>query len=333
MSTLGEHVREFAGLPVRSYDPEEGIVEPAKFAQRVGRSFDYGDAIGEVAFQAQLDQFLADPQVGRVVSLVIGPWWDDSEDVELKSDGVVAKLVSGRDRLTSLRAIFLGDIVSEEQEITWIKQSDVTPLLEAFPAMEQLRVRGSGSLYGEREEPCLVFRPLEHAALRSLIFEAGCLPAAVSQAVAACRLPKLEHLELWLGDSWSSDCSYSGDTTVADLAPIFSGESFPALKSLALRNTRLSDEIAAALAEAPILRRLDTLDLSLGTLGNSGVLALLQGGALSSLKRLDIHHHYVSDEVLDGLKALSIELDASDQREADDDDEDDAGDRYIAYGE
>jgi hypothetical protein len=58
---------------------------------------------------------------------------------------------------------------------------------------------------------------------------------------------------------------------------------------------------------------------------------------------LDIHHHYVSEEVLDGLKDLSLQLDASDRKQAEDDDygfgdededdEDDYGNRYIALGE
>src|SRR3954447_26335336 len=63
------------------------------------------------------------------------------------------------------------------------------------------------------------------------------------------------------------------------------------------------------------------LSYTRGPWGDEGALALLRGGSLTGLRRLDIHHHYVSDEVLDGLKALGIDLDADDRKEAEDDDD------------
>jgi hypothetical protein len=35
--------------------------------------------------------------------------------------------------MTGLRALFLGDIVSEEAEISWIGQTDVTPAAAGVP--------------------------------------------------------------------------------------------------------------------------------------------------------------------------------------------------------
>ena len=98
-----------------------------------------------------------------------------------------------------------------------------------------------------------------------------------------------------------------------------------------MRNCDFADALAAALAEAPILRRIDTLDLSLGTLGDEGALALIRGGSLGGLKRLDIHHHYVTDEVLDGLMASGVELNADDRQEAESYDGESY--RYVAVGE
>lgn len=309
-----EHAERFAGLPVRDYSADEGIVDPIGSAQRL--SVDYDAAEGGETLAGLLDRFLADPAAGQVRALVVGAWesvFDSAND----SAPIVAALAAARDRLTGLKALFLGDITSDEAEISWISQSDVTPLLEAYPALEHLQVRGGNGL---------ALGPIRHEGLRTLVIESGGLPASVVQSVGASDFPNLEHLELWLGTD-----NYGGDATVEDLAPILSGERLPRLKYLGLRDSQIADRVAAALAEAPILRRIEVLDLSLGTLGDDGALALMSGGALAGLKRLDIHHHYVSDEVLDGLQALGVELDASDQEEPDEDEDGDY--RYVAVGE
>ena len=43
------------------------------------------------------------------------------------------------DRLPALEALFLGDITFEQQEISWIQQSDISPLFLAFPRLRVLR--------------------------------------------------------------------------------------------------------------------------------------------------------------------------------------------------
>src|SRR5213078_4159611 len=48
----------------------------------------------------------------------------------------------------------------------------------------------------------------------------------------------------------------------------------------------------------PILSRLDSLDLSLGTLNDDGGKALLGNPALKRLKRLDLHRHYLSKQTM-----------------------------------
>lgn len=320
--SISEHVEEFAGLPVRDYTPDEGIIDPEGTAQRLRSGWDYGAEETEVrtgllsrffggwrrrwrfvnpgeSVAGLLARFLDDPASGRVVALVLGAC-PDQHGVE-DSSPIAAALAASADRLPNLRALFLGDVTSDEYEISWISISDVTPLLTAFPALEQLRVRGG-----------LTLGPVRHEAMKALVIESGGLPGEVVRAVAALDLPNLEHLELWLGDS-----NYGGDATVEDLSPILSGAAFPRLKYLGLRDCEFADALAAALADAPVLRRLETLDLSLGTLGDEGVVALLSGGNLAGLRKLDIHHHFASDEAIDGLKALGIELDAGERQEPD----------------
>ena len=97
---------------------------------------------------------------------------------------------------------------------------------------------------------------------------------------------------------------------------------------LGLCNSEYSDKLAKALAEAPIMDSIETLDLSSGTLGDEGVEALLASSKLTKLKKLDVHHHYLSDDCMKKLAALSCEVNLEDQEEADDND-----DRYVAVSE
>jgi hypothetical protein len=197
--------------------------------------------------------------------------------------------------MPALRALFLGDIIVEENEISWIVQSDVSPLLDAFPALEELRVRGGQGL---------TLGAPRHARLRSLAIETGGLDAGLVRSLAAADLPELEHLELWLGTT-----DYGGTVTVADLEPILSGRLFPKLRYLGLRDSEIADEVAAALASAPILERVRVLDLSLGTLGDAGAAAVRARSVRAILAE------YVArrpDAV--GQAAYGIRLDEEEQR-------------------
>src|SRR5262249_10086031 len=202
-------------------------------------------------------------------------------------------------------------------EISWIEQSDVSPILAAYPELEHFGVRGAQGLS---------LGTLRHGRLKSLVVQSGGLPAELVRDVAAADLPELEPLELWLGEE-----QYAGTSTPSHLAPILSGGLFPKLRYLGLRDAERADEIAAAVATAPITERIRALDLSLGTLSDQGAMALLASPAVARLEKLDIHHHFVSKEMVKRLKALGIRVDASDPKEPDV--YDDEVHRYIAVSE
>lgn len=311
--TINEHAEEFAGLPVRDYDPEEGIGDPSGSAYRLSYSWDDAEDAGSLV--ERLAQFLEDSNAGQVGALIIGAWQGD--DSSTSSESIVEALVAARETLASLRGLFLGDITSEENEISWIEQSDVTPLFDAYPALEHFRVRGGTGL---------VFGTLRHANLRSLVVESGGLDERVVRGIAASELPALEHLELWLGTD-----GYGRTAGVADLAPILQGDRFPSLRYLGLRNCENADEIARAVAQAPVLAKLRVLDLSLGDLGDDGALALAASPDVARLESLDIHHHFVSEEAVARLKRLGISIDASDRKVTEDWGGEDH--RYIAVSE
>jgi hypothetical protein len=308
-----EHATQFAGKPVADWDPQTGLRDPQGTIYRISLSWDESEA-GE-AWTDRFAVFLDDPNVDRIPGIVVGAWaFGGREDT---SERVVEALVAARGRLPSLRAIFLGDIISEESEISWINQSDVSPLFDAFPLLEHVCVRGGNGL---------ALGTLRHDRLKSLVVQSGGLDARVVREVGAAQLPELERLELWLGVE-----AYGGTTTVDDLEPILAGTPFPKLRYLGLRDSEIADGIAAAVARAPVLERIRVLDLSLGTLGDEGAAALLASPAVARLERLDLHHHYCSEAMRARLQALPIEVDVSDRQE--EDVHDGERYRYVAVSE
>ncbi len=307
------YAESYAGLPVIEVVPDEDeeIPDPASVALRISSGWDDYD------IDAAFDTLLKGVETAKVPALVIGGW---EECYGTSSERIVGLLADNAARFPGLRSLFVGAISSDEAEISWIQQSDVTPLLEAFPWLERLEVRGGTGL---------VLRPVRHESLRMLRLETGGLPAEVVRAVGACDLPALEHLDLWLGES-----NYGGNATIADLAPILSGERLPALRHLGLQDSEIQDEIAVAVASAPVVARLESLALSMGTLTDAGAEALLGGQPLTHLRTLDLHHHFLTDAMVDRVtEALpGVEVDLSKQEEAEDDGDGEVW-RYVAVSE
>ncbi|MFF2998100.1 STM4015 family protein [Streptomyces sp. NPDC057950] len=321
--TIGSHLQEFHGLPAFTF-PETGdeplrvsaLPSPESVAWRVAvDSYE-----SEESWPDAFARFLDAVDTTRVRALVVGAWSDAYDNAPTD---VVEALVAARDRLPELRAVFLADIVMEECEISWIVQGDVSPVLDAFPLLEEFGVRGGNQL---------VFPVVRHERLRRLTVETGGMPAEAVRGVAGSDLPALVHLDLWLGTS-----EYGGDCEVGDLEPFFAGSRLPALKHLALRNSEIQDVICSSLASAPVVARLESLDVSMGVLTDDGATALLTGQPLTHLKSLDLHHNYLSAAVrsrlLETLEPHGVKVHA-DQDDADSDEEEDGTVwRFVAVGE
>ncbi|MFE6188968.1 STM4015 family protein [Streptomyces sp. NPDC056465] len=275
-----DRLHELLGLPAVDFQREaDGPARPAAHAAAWRVSVDpYDPGEGETDWEAEFGAFLDAVDPAGVEALIIGQWGESYEETSAYPIGLV---VAAADRLTSLKAVFVGDLVMEEAEISWIEQSDVTALLTAFPDLTCLGVRGGTDL---------VFLPVKHEALRELTIESGGLPAQALRGILDSELPALERLDLWLGVS-----AYGGDAVVPDLAPLLAGTRFPRLRHLGLRNSELQNEIAVAIGSAPVVAQLRTLDLSNGTLGDEGAAALLAGQPLTHLASLDLHHHFLSE--------------------------------------
>ncbi len=399
--SIDDHLIEFQGKPVRDFSKETGLQDPEEIVYRFRVGWDDDTSL----LVQNLREALSSKGAPKVEALVIGCWSTEGDDPSTVRDF----LVKSHKKLPELRALMFGDIVEEEQEISWIVQCDLGPLLRAYPKLEYLRVRGGSSLR---------FRGASSTSLKTLIVESGGLHKEVIRDILQADLPNLEHLELWLG---SEDYGFNG--SVFDLRALVDGKVFPKLKYLGLRDSEIADEIAEALqlsqtvdasesidvrgktvlltgklnnikrkeaqtqleamgakvaksvtkkldyliagekagskldkakslgvatlteaqlleilgvsaekevsdASSNVLERLEVLDLSLGTLSDKGAKALLGNPLLAKLKRLDLHHHYMSDASVKSLvQAFDIDIDVSDQQQDDD------GWRYIAVAE
>jgi len=319
--TIDRKTRKFTGLPVVNFskdlvnvstDPADVSkdtrtdVDPSTVAWRLS-----GDYERPKEFVESFTRLLETVPADKIEALIFGNWGEASERT-----CPAQLLVDAADRLVNLRGIFLGDMTSEDCEISWIQQDDVTPLLRAYPRLQTLRVRGAEGLELE---------PLRHEALRKLVFESGGLGADVVRAVGECDLPELEHLELWLGTS-----DYGGDANVEDLGAILAGVRLPKLRRLGLRDAEIVDLVAAALAAAPVVARLEKLDLSMGILTDAGAEALLAGQPLTHLGRLNLRHHYLSEGMVRRLVAElpGVKVNVGDRQSAKGDER-----RYVAVSE
>ncbi|HEY6227164.1 MAG TPA: STM4015 family protein [Verrucomicrobiae bacterium] len=311
---ISEHVSEWLGFPVKEYREEDSQKNIQVSGDTIYRlTLDY-DAEG--TFEELLANFLKNPGVEQLHGIIIGQFFGD--DPSGASAQAVQALAAASSQLPNLRAIFLGEMISEECEISWINHDNVFPLLAAYPGLEHLRIRGGSGLR--------LGRGARHQKLKSLTIETGGLDRVIFNEAINGDFPVLEHLELWLGSD-----NYGGSVTIADLRPLLSGQLFPRLRYLGLRDAEDIDEIAAVIGSAPILDRILTLDLSLGNLSDEGGRALLGSDRLKRLRTLDLHHHYLSDEVMDELKAEYPNADLSDQKQSDEDGDETY--RYIAVSE
>jgi hypothetical protein len=168
---------------------------------------------------------------------------------------------------------------------------------------------------GVRGGSGLSFSKLAHGGLKELVIQTGGLSRATIREIFLCEFPSLEHLELLFGEE-----NYGFDGGVEDLQPLLAGRLFPKLKYLGLMNSVIANDIAAVLVNAPIAAQVESIDLSLGNLDDEGVRSLLALASHSQLKRLNISHHYASEEVVAALaKALPFVVVAEDRQEPEDD--------------
>ncbi|OBZ09006.1 hypothetical protein A8L34_22945 [Bacillus sp. FJAT-27264] len=261
--------------------------------------FEEGKRIGE-----EIEKLSQSAESAALSNLIIGDW---GQTYENSSEEVVEALVQHSASFPLLRKLFIGEMDSEECEISWITQSDLSPLLTAFPELQSFTIQGSNNLS---------LSHLNHDKLEELRIICGGLGKDVLAQIAGSSLPNLRKLVLYLGVD-----EYGFDGSLEDILPLIEPGKFPKLNYLGLKNSEIQDEIAAAVADAPILDQLDTLDLSLGTLSDTGAEALLASDRIKKLKALNLSYHYMSNEMVTRWQQSGLPVDVSDQQQSDDDED------------
>jgi hypothetical protein len=265
-------------------------------------SIDYDQHEEGLEMSKLIEDLAASEESAKLESLIIGDWGAAYEN---SSDEIVATLVRLKDRFPALRKLFIGDMSYEECEVSWITQGNLGPLFAAFPQLRSLTIKGSTGLELE---------PAAHAQLQELVIICGGLGKDVLASIAGGHFPELEKLELYLGVD-----NYGFDGDLSDVLPLAEPGKFPKLGYLGLKDSEIQDEIAAALADAPILDQLHTLDLSQGTLTDAGAEALINSARIRKLKKLDLSYHYMSKAMMERWTTTGVNVDLSDEQGEDED--------------
>ena len=132
-----------------------------------------------------------------------------------------------------------------------------------------------------------------------------------ARAIAACKLPRARRLTIYFGAE-----NYGGNSSIADVRPLLLGKGVPALEHLGLCNAEFQDALAAAVATSPLLKRLRSLDLSRGTMRESGAEAILaHADAFAHLERLDLSDNFIPEELCGRIEAAlpKVEVDTRSQ--------------------
>lgn len=309
--TVNQNQDRFFGKPVVEFRMGDTIADPGSVRTTVYRlAQDYDSAESQ---RELLEAFLSQVDTSSLDALVIGAW---SEAHDESPQDYLDVLIERRDDLGALRALFVGDMTYEDCEISWIIQcGGYKALLDAFPMLQVLRIRGGTQLE---------FQPVAHEFLEELAVECGGLPSAVINGIAGSTLPALRRLELWLGDD-----NYGFDGDIGTYEKLLAAIKPERLEYLGLRNAQISDALATHLAQQPWLSQLKTLDLSMGTIGDEGAQALLDSPHVKTLQTLDLSHHYIGDALQAKLKSLPCRVVLDDPQDADETD----GDRYVEVAE
>src|ERR1051325_11132663 len=119
---ISEHAEKWLGFPVKLFDAsvsEDGVSDYAKTIYRLALDWD-----ADVDFPTLSSRFISNPASAQTPAIIIGQFHGD--DPGQGSEEVVQLLVSAQARLPNLRGIFIRDILSKENEISWIIKTAVS---------------------------------------------------------------------------------------------------------------------------------------------------------------------------------------------------------------
>ena len=268
-------------------------------------SYDYDEYEAGKCSKTMVEDILADPELPELEEIVIGSWGDSWEG---SAQDMLDAMVEHKEKFSHIKSLFVGDMDYEECEVSWIIQGNYEKLLAAMPQLEKLVIKGSTDL---------VLGKIELENLQSLEIICGGLPVEVMQSVRDAKLPALKSLKLYIGIE-----DYGFDGSIEDIQDLLEKSDFPKLESLGICDSEVQDEITEAVLATDYMKQISRLELSMGSLTDKGGQMLLeQLPKHSNIQELDVHYHFLSDDMMKKLEALPITVDVDDQNEPEDDGE------------
>jgi hypothetical protein len=231
---------------------------------------------------------------------------------EYNSTDVPAVLVEARKYAwaAELPKLKLGD-VGRNIDMAHHQIGDVAkPISKAFPKLKMLTLHSSA--WGPGDDT-FGLSGLALPELRELVIETCSMSKKRLAHVLAAKLPKLEKLELWFGSP-----NYDCDANIKGLTKLLAGAVHGGVKHLGLRNAEFQNDIAIALASSKIAGRLESLDLSMGTMTEAGADALIAAAkSFGKLTALNLDKNFLTPATIRAVKARFPFVSAKDQKEPD----------------
>lgn len=245
-----------------------------------------------------IGEMLADSELRDLEELIIGCWGYGGEDCQEIINGII----ENADKFSHIKKLFVGDMTYEECEVSWIEQGDYSKLWAAMPQLTELTIKGSTNL---------TLGDIEHENLRSLTIICGGLGKNVIEEIQKAKLPNLKKLLLYIGIE-----NYGFDGDAKTIENLLAKSDFPNLTYLGITDSEIQDELTQVVLESKYMSQINTLDLSNGTLTDKGGTLLLEKiPQYPNIKKVDLHYHYLSDEMMKKLKQLPIVIDLSEQED------------------
>lgn len=255
----------------------------------------------EKSVETMVADIMADPEFSELEEIIIGNW---GEAWEMSAQTIIDDIVANKDKFSHIKSLFIGDMDYEECEVSWIIQGNYSELWAAMPQLERLIIRGSTELE---------LGTIEHANLQVLKIICGGLPANVIEQIQKAKLPELKQLLLYIGSE-----GYGFDGDIATIQALVEQSDFPKLEYLGIADSEIQDEITEVVLKSKYMSQIRVLDLSMGTLTDKGGQLLLDTiGNYPNVEMLDLHRHYLSDEMMKKLQELSIAVDLEEQETPD----------------
>lgn len=259
---------------------------------------------GDKSSKTMVADIMADPKFTELEEVVIGDWGNAWDDTESGAQDIIDDIIENKEQFSHIKSLFIGDMDFEECEVSWIIQGDYENLFHAMPQLESLTIKGSTDFtLGKIEAPNL----------QSLEIICGGLPKEVIESVRDAKLPALKSLTLYIGVE-----NYGFDGAIEDIEDLLEKSNFPALENLAIVDSEIQDEICKVVLDSKYMKQINRLELSMGSLTDKGGQLLLDKlPEFPNVKCLDVHYHYLTDEMMEKLEALPIEVDTDEQNEPD----------------